>query len=57
MTSQLPLGVFFSAASSKKNTKNGAAVTSLRSFLYRDDFSVVLWKVNIAQNPIAVMEL
>ena len=34
----MTLGVFFSAASSKKNTKNGAAVTSLRSFLFCDDF-------------------
>ena len=32
-------GVFFSAASSKKNTVNGAAVTSLRSFLFLDDFN------------------
>ena len=38
MTSQLPhFGVFFSAASSKK-TKTGAAVTLLRSSLFRDDF-------------------
>ena len=44
MTSQLPLfSVFFSAASSKKNhTKSGAAVTSLRSFLFHDDFSNLL---------------
>jgi hypothetical protein len=41
MTSQLPRSVFFfSAASSKKTpTENGAAVMSLMSFLFRDDFS------------------
>ena len=40
MTSQLPLfGVFFSAASSNNTTENGAAVTSLRSFLFRDNSS------------------
>ena len=41
ITSQLPrfFGVFFSAAISKKK-KNGAAKTSLRSFFFRDDFTV-----------------
>ena len=42
MTSQLPRfrGGFFAAGSWEKDTKNGAAVTSLRSFLFRDDFSI-----------------
>ena len=35
-----PFSVFFFAAGSwKKDTENGAAVTSLRSFLFRDDFN------------------
>ena len=42
MTSQLS---FFSAAGSWKDTKNGAAVTSLRSFLFRDDFNAA--KMNV----------
>ena len=40
MTSQLLcFRWFFSASSWEKDTKNGAAVTSLRSFLFRDDFN------------------
>ena len=33
--------VFFSAASSNIDTQKGAAVTSLRSFFFRDNFSVL----------------
>ena len=53
-TAALILVSFFSAASSKKNTEKRAAVTSLRSFLFRDDFTVsfkrtvkkiIAWKV------------
>ena len=29
---------FFATGSREKDTENGAAVTSLRSFLFRDDF-------------------
>ena len=40
MTSQLPrFWCFFAADSWEKDTKNWAAVTSLRFFLFRDDFS------------------
>ena len=39
MTSQLPP---FAAGSWKKETENGAAVTLLRSFLFRDDFTNAL---------------
>ena len=41
MTSQLPRfwWVFFAAGSCEKDTKSGAAVTSLRLFLFRDDFT------------------
>ena len=41
MSSQLPLFwcLFLSYQLQKNPTKNGAAVTSLRSFLFRDDFS------------------
>ena len=50
MTSQLSrFGVFFSAASSKKTTENGAAVTSLRSFLFRDGFSLQLLMTALEQ--------
>ena len=35
-----PFFVFFVAGSWEKDTKNGAAVTSLRSFLFRDDFNM-----------------
>ena len=40
MTSQLPRFwcLFLSSQQQKKTTENGAAVTSLRSFLFRDDF-------------------
>ena len=31
---------FFQLPAAKKTTENGAAVTSLRSFLFRDDFSI-----------------
>ena len=31
--------VFFAAGSWEKDTENGAAVTSLKSFLFRDDFN------------------
>ena len=34
-----PFQVSFSQLPAAKNTENGAAVTSLRSFLFRDDFS------------------
>ena len=42
MTSQLPCFwcLFFSCQQQKKTNENGAAVTSLRSFLFRDDFSL-----------------
>ena len=33
----------YEGASSKKNTENGVAVTSLRSFLFRDDFSIHIY--------------
>ena len=40
MTSQLPrFQCLFLSCQQQKNTKNGAAVMSLRSFLFRDDFS------------------
>ena len=40
MTSQLPRFRSFSQLrAAKKPTENGAAVTSLRSFLFRDDFN------------------
>ena len=41
MSSHLPLFwcLFLSYQLRKKPTKNGSAVTSLRSFLFRDDFS------------------
>ena len=48
MTSQLPcFRVSFSQLpAAKKHTQNGAAVTSLRSFLFRDDFtSTTLFEV------------
>ena len=40
MTSQLPRFqyLFFTAGSLEKDTKNGAAVMSLRFFLFHDDF-------------------
>ena len=39
MTSQLPrFRCLFLSCQQQKNTENGAAVTSLRSFLFRDDF-------------------
>ena len=39
MTSQLPcFGCLFLSCQQQKNTKNGAAVTSLRSFLFHEDF-------------------
>ena len=42
MTSQLlRFRCFFAAGSWGKDTKNGAAMTSLRSFLFRDDFSMI----------------
>ena len=33
-------GVFFSATSCKNNTENGAAVTSLRTIVFRYDFTI-----------------
>ena len=40
MTSQLLcFRCFYAAGSWEKDTENRAAVTSLRSFLFRDDFS------------------
>ena len=40
MTSELPhFSCFFAAGSWEKDIENGAAVTSLRSFLFRDDFN------------------
>ena len=40
MTSQLPrFWCLYLSCQQQKNTKNGAAVKSLRSFLFRDDFS------------------
>ena len=39
MTSQLPhFWCLFLSYQLQKNTENGAAVTSLRSFLFRDEF-------------------
>ena len=39
MTSQLPgFWCFFAAGSWEEDTENRAAVTALRSFLFRDDF-------------------
>ena len=35
------MGVAFSAGSSKKNTENGAAVTSFRFFLFPDNFNTL----------------
>ena len=47
MTPQLPrFGVFFSAANSKKPTKNGASVMSLRSFFFVTTL-VLLWAPEI----------
>ena len=40
VTAALFFGVFFSAASCKKTTKNGAAVTLLRTFVHSNDFSI-----------------
>ena len=54
MTSQL---LRFAAGSSEKDTENGAAVMSLRSFLFRDNFRlnlivlVTLWQVNFISLP------
>ena len=43
MASQLPrFWCFFATGSWEKDTKNKAAVTSLRSFLFCDDFSTFL---------------
>ena len=42
MTSQLPgFWCLFLSCQQQKNTKNRAAVTSLRSFLFCDDFSLL----------------
>ena len=42
MMSQLPcFRCLFVSCQQQKNTKNGAAVTSLRSFLFPDDFNKV----------------
>ena len=42
MTPQLPyFGCFFAAGSWEKDIENGAAVMSLRSFLFHDDFNFV----------------
>ena len=54
MTSQLPcFGCLFLSCKQQKNTENRAAVTSLRSFLFRDDFSgqIGLWS---QQNVLAI---
>ena len=45
MTSQLPHFRFFAANSWEKDTKNGAAVISVRSLLFRDDFNTT--KMNV----------
>ena len=37
-----PFSVSFSQLPAAKKNKNGAAVTSLRSFLFRDDFITVI---------------
>ena len=47
VTSQLPRS-FYLLPAAKKHTKNRAAVTSLRSFLFLDDFSNV-WRINCHQ--------
>ena len=39
MSQLLRFGGFFAAGSWEKDTKNKAAVTSLRSILFRDNFS------------------
>ena len=41
---------FFAAGSWEKDTKNGATVTSLMSFLFCDDFSIVLTGLRILVN-------
>ena len=42
MTSQLPrFRCLFLSCQQQKNTKNGAVVTSLRSFLFHDDFRII----------------
>ena len=54
MTSQLPrFGCLSLLPAAKKHTKNGAAVTSLRPFLFRDDFSsMYVYKYNIANTAL-----
>ena len=43
MTSQLPrFWCLFLSCQQQKNTENGAAVTSLRSFLFHDDFTYII---------------
>ena len=55
MTSQLPrFWCFFAAASWEKETENGAAVTSLRSFLFRDDFRTIRTLVAIKKNTVNI---
>ena len=34
--------LFFAAGSWEKDPENGAAVTSLKSFLFRDDFKILI---------------
>ena len=46
-----PYLVFFVDGSSGKDTKNGAAVTSLRSFLYHDNFRACFPKFAMDKSP------
>ena len=49
MTSQLPhVWCFFAAGSWEKDNENGAAVTSLRSFLFCDDFKSIFTQLKVA---------
>ena len=41
---------FFAAVSWEKDTKNGAAVTSLRPFLFRDEFNCDVFATLIHDN-------
>ena len=53
MTSQLPcFRCLFLSCQQQKNIENGAAVTSLRSFLFREDFSTYnlgMWSILVKQ--------
>ena len=47
-----PLSDFVRFCLQQKNTENGAAVTSLRSFLFRDDFSMYFADKNLSRTVV-----